>query len=104
MVLRPEGPCERAKRAERRGLLIFFPRDVSPCHVPGDHKLSLTKSIKTMRVLEASAEESVKCEFDVAWYKKGSESSGGSRLGHRVSGTWSKFPNLNENGQNSHFL
>ena len=30
--------------------------------------------------------------------------SGGSRPGHKVSGTWSKFPNLNENGQKSHFL
>ena len=29
--------------------------------------------------------------------------SGGSRLGHKVSGTRSKFPNLNGNGQNSHF-
>ena len=29
--------------------------------------------------------------------------SGGSRLGHKVSGTQSKFPNLNENGQKSHF-
>ena len=28
--------------------------------------------------------------------------SGGSRPG-QVSGTWSKFPNLNENGQKSHF-
>ena len=26
--------------------------------------------------------------------------SGGSRPGHKVSGTRSKFPNLNENGQN----
>ena len=26
--------------------------------------------------------------------------SSGSRPGHRVSGTWSKVPNLNENGQN----
>ena len=29
--------------------------------------------------------------------------SGGSRLGHRASGTRSKSPNLNENGQNPHF-
>ena len=29
--------------------------------------------------------------------------SGGSRLGHKVSGAQSKFPNLNENGQKSHF-
>ena len=29
--------------------------------------------------------------------------SGGSRLGHRASGTQSKSPNLNENGQNPHF-
>ena len=28
----------------------------------------------------------------------------GSRPGHKVSGTRSKFPNLNENGQKSHFL
>ena len=26
--------------------------------------------------------------------------NGGSRPGHKVSGTWSKFPNLNKNGQN----
>ena len=31
-------------------------------------------------------------------------SGGGSRPGHRVSGIRSKFPNLNENGQKSHFL
>ena len=30
--------------------------------------------------------------------------SSGSRPGHKVSGTQSKFPNLNENGQKSHFL
>ena len=30
--------------------------------------------------------------------------SGGSRPGHRVSGTRSKVPNLNENGQKSFFL
>ena len=30
--------------------------------------------------------------------------SGGSRPGHRVSGTRSKFPNLNENGQKYHFF
>ena len=30
--------------------------------------------------------------------------SGGSRPGHRVSGTQSKFPNLNENGQNLIFM
>ena len=30
--------------------------------------------------------------------------SGGSRPGYKVSGTWSKFPNLNENAQKSHFL
>ena len=30
--------------------------------------------------------------------------SGRSRPGHKVSGTRSKFPNLNENGQKSHFL
>ena len=30
--------------------------------------------------------------------------SGGSRPGHRVSGTRSKVPNLNENGEKSHFL
>ena len=30
--------------------------------------------------------------------------SSGSRPGHKVSGTRSKFPNLNENGQKSHFL
>ena len=30
--------------------------------------------------------------------------SGGSRQGHRVSETQSKFPELNENGQKSHFL
>ena len=30
--------------------------------------------------------------------------SGGSRPGHKVSGTQSKFPNLNENGQKSHFF
>ena len=29
--------------------------------------------------------------------------SGGSRLGHRASGTRSKPPNLNENGQKPHF-
>ena len=29
--------------------------------------------------------------------------SSGSRPGHKVSGTWSKFPNLNEIGQKSHF-
>ena len=29
--------------------------------------------------------------------------SGGSRPGHKVSGLRSKFPNLNENGQKSHF-
>ena len=29
--------------------------------------------------------------------------SSGSRPGHKVSGTRSKFPNLNENGQKSHF-
>ena len=29
--------------------------------------------------------------------------SGGSRPGHRVSGTQPKFPNLNENGQKSYF-
>ena len=60
LVLRPEGPCERAERRGRLRLLllIFFPRDVPPCHIPGDHKLSLTKTIKTKRVLEASAEES----------------------------------------------
>ena len=28
--------------------------------------------------------------------------SGGSRPGHKVSGTQSKFPNLNENGQKPH--
>ena len=30
-------------------------------------------------------------------------SSGRSRPGHKVSGTWPKFPNLNENGQKSDF-
>ena len=30
--------------------------------------------------------------------------SGGSRPSYKVSGTWSKFPNLNENGQNLIFL
>ena len=30
-------------------------------------------------------------------------SSGGSRPGHKVSGTQSEFPNLNENGQKYHF-
>ena len=29
--------------------------------------------------------------------------SGGSTLGHKVSGTQSKFPDLNENGQNANF-
>ena len=29
--------------------------------------------------------------------------SGGSRRGHKVSGTRSKLPNLNENGQERHF-
>ena len=51
LVLRPEGPCERAER-------ILFPRDIPPCHIPGDHKLGLTKTIKAMRIHEASAEES----------------------------------------------
>ena len=32
-----------------------------------------------------------------------SDSSGGSRLGHKIPGTLSKFPNLNENGQKSLF-
>ena len=32
------------------------------------------------------------------------QTSGGSRPGHKVSGTRSKFSNLNENGQKSHFL
>ena len=31
-------------------------------------------------------------------------SIGGSSPGHRVSGTQSKVPNLNENGQKSHFF
>ena len=43
LVLRPAGPTEA---------------DVPSCHIPGGHKLSLTKTIKTMRILEASAEES----------------------------------------------
>ena len=30
--------------------------------------------------------------------------SSGSRPGHKVSGTRSKFPTLNENGQKSHFF
>ena len=30
--------------------------------------------------------------------------SSGSRTGHKVTGTWSKFPNLNENGQKIYFL
>ena len=30
--------------------------------------------------------------------------SGGSRPGHKVSETRSKFPNLNENGQKCHFF
>ena len=32
------------------------------------------------------------------------ELSDGSRPGHRASGTRSKFPNLNENGQKFHFF
>ena len=31
------------------------------------------------------------------------ETSGGSRPGHQVSGTWSKFPKLSECRQKSHF-
>ena len=33
---------------------------------------------------------------------KSTKRSGGSRLGHKVSGTWSKFQNLNETGQTPH--
>ena len=41
--------------------------------------------------------------FESAFGSQGVISSGGSRSSHKVSGTWSKFPNLNENGQKSHF-
>ena len=43
--------------------LVLMVLVLRPCHIPGDHKLSLTKTIKTMRVLEASAEESEVCNI-----------------------------------------
>ena len=50
--------------------------------------------------------ESVKCKVgkNAILVLSRAEISGGSRPGHKVSGTRSKFPNLNENGQKSHFL
>ena len=71
-----------------------------------DKPLSTPENVKKIKQDEIVKKRSAGNETDAIMEKSDYHDSisGGSRPGHKVSGTRSKFPNLNENGQKSHFL
>ena len=69
---------------------------------------SLSKSLEGVLLIFMKERSATKLNQDTEEFfnpkiTKVEVTSGGSRLVHKVSGTQSRFPNLNENGEKAHF-